>query len=151
MKNSDLNSPTKSPASALAWGVAFVHPAEIDEINILQASLRAMVQAVERAEKILRAELILIDGNKTLPVEREQRAIVKGDRLCPCISAASILAKVARDAYMTWLDGVYPGYGFRRHKGYPTKAHRQIIEQKGPTPVHRKTFRGVKEFLHRSR
>ncbi len=134
-------------ASALAWGVAFVHPAEIDSINILQASLQAMSEAVRRAEKTLQADLILIDGNKTLPLARDQRAIVKGDRLCPSISAASILAKVARDAYMVWLDGVYPGYGFRRHKGYPTKAHRQAIERLGPTPIHRKTFRGVREFL----
>ena len=130
-------------ANALAWAIARAEVEEIDSINILQASLLAMQRAV-LALNIL-PELILVDGNKcpaNLPCQ--SRAIVKGDRTVPAISAASILAKVARDNEMCLLDKQYPGYGFAAHKGYGTQLHLTALTKLGASPVHRRSFSPVK-------
>lgn len=124
---------------ALAWCVAWGSVEEIDTINILQATMLAMRRSVEGLGIV--PELILIDGNrcpKDLPAHAE--AIVKGDAKVPAISAASILAKTARDRLMTELDREYPQYGFAKHAGYGTKAHLDAIREFGASPVHRKTF-----------
>ncbi len=125
-------------AQALAWSIAWASVEEIDRLNILQASMLAMERAV--ASLKLKPSKALVDGNRcpqlALPVE----AIVSGDRLIPAISAASILAKVARDRFMIELDAQYPGYGFARHKGYPTAEHRGALRRLGPTPWHRSSF-----------
>lgn len=125
--------------------IAEISSAEIDRINILQASLLAMRHAIEGLES--RAEFVLVDGNKQIPMGIPQRAVVKGDSLSYSIAAASILAKVHRDHLMEALHARYPEYGFDGHKGYPTESHRKAIERLGPCPEHRRTFRGVKEFL----
>lgn len=124
---------------ALAWHVLLVPAAEIDRVNILNATLDGMRDALCALEPI--PELALIDGNRlptALPCAA--RAIVAGDRLEPAISAASILAKVERDRYMRALDDRYPGYGFARHFGYPTRMHRAALQALGPCPEHRRSF-----------
>ena len=124
---------------ALYWSVAWSNVEEIDSINILQATMLAMRRAVEGLGTV--PELILIDGNRCpegLPARAE--AVVKGDARVPAISAASILAKTARDRLMAELDSRYPQYGFARHAGYGTKAHLEAIREFGASPVHRKTF-----------
>ena len=124
---------------ALAWCVAWGSVEEIDTINILQATMLAMRRSVEGLGVV--PELILIDGNrcpKNLPAHAE--AVVKGDAKVPAISAASILAKTARDRLMTEIDREYPQYGFAKHAGYGTKAHLDAIREFGASPVHRKTF-----------
>lgn len=132
---------------AVAWGLGVIWPAEIDRINILQATFRAMAQAV--AVMKIRPVSLLIDGNKTIPVHLlvspalPQRAIVDGDALEPAISAASILAKTFRDRLLTVLDRRYPGYALAVHKGYGTAAHLAALRSLGPCPQHRLTFRGV--------
>lgn len=126
---------------ALAYAVGTAEVVEIEAINILQASLLAMRRAVLSLPDFIEPSEILIDGNRCprdLPCAA--RAIIKGDRSVACISAASIVAKVMRDAYMQVLDAQYPGYGFAQHKGYPTAAHRQALYRLGPTPVHRLSF-----------
>lgn len=129
---------------ALAFAVIEVGVAEIDELNILQASLLGMSRALHALDPAPR--LALIDGNqlpRDLPCEG--RAIVDGDALEPAIGAASILAKVARDARMRELDTLHPGYGFAVHKGYPTAAHRAALERLGPCPEHRRSFAPVRQ------
>jgi ribonuclease HII len=129
-------------AQALAWSLGRAEAAEIDAINILQATLLAMRRALEGLS--LAPELALIDGNRIptgLAMMAEAR--VGGDALEPCISAASILAKTARDAEMLALDARYPGYGFAAHKGYPTRAHLLALERLGPIDEHRRSFRPV--------
>jgi ribonuclease HII len=131
---------------ALAWCIASASVEEIDRLNILQATMLAMSRAVEGLS--VRPGRVLIDGNRvpkqiTLPAE----AIVKGDATVAEISAASILAKTARDAELVALDDCYPAYGFARHKGYPTAEHLAAIEQYGVLPIHRKTFGPVKRWL----
>ena len=130
---------------ALAVGVGIVSPEEIDRINILQASLLSMAMAVENLR--LRPEYLLIDGKFTIASDIPQKAIVKGDSLSISISAASVVAKVHRDRIMADYHRQFPVYGFDRHKGYPTKAHREAVAQHGCCPIHRKTFRGVKEHV----
>ncbi|WP_199181155.1 ribonuclease HII [Chromobacterium alticapitis] len=133
---------------ALAWCIASASVEEIDKLNILQATMLAMTRAVEGLS--VRPDLAQIDGNrvpKHLPVPGE--AIVKGDAKVPAISAASILAKTARDAELVALDALHPQYGFARHKGYPTAEHLAAIEAHGALPVHRKTFGPVKVWLAR--
>lgn len=126
--------------NAIAWAVGECSPAEIDEINILNASIEAMHRAL-RALKV-RPGGIVVDGNRFKPFEDiTHTTIVKGDGKVGCIAAASILAKTTRDRYMTEMDATYPGYGFAAHKGYPTVAHRAAIASLGPTPIHRLTFR----------
>lgn len=135
---------------ALAWHIVLVPCAEIDRINILQATMQGMLQAVAGLEPA--AELALIDGNRTpdnLPCPG--RAIVGGDRLVAAISAASILAKVHRDRYMVELDARCPGYGFARHKGYGVKAHMEALERLGPCPEHRRSFAPVRRNLEHRR
>jgi len=130
---------------ARAWSVSSVEPQVIDEINILQASLLAMKQAVEGLS--ITADFALIDGNKLPDLACEAEAIVKGDARVAAIAAASILAKVERDQQMLALHNEYPQYEFDRHKGYPTKVHMALLEEHGPCPEHRKTFGPVKRLL----
>ena len=127
---------------ALAWAIASASAAEIDDINILQASLLAMKRAVEALA--IAPQLVLVDGNKCPHLLCEVRAIVRGDSKVEAISAASILAKVERDRQMVALDQIYPQYGFAKHKGYPTVAHRELLIQFGPCPEHRRSFGPVK-------
>ena len=132
-------------ANALAFAVAQASVAEIDRLNILQASLLAM----RRAIKALRpaAELVLVDGNRLPAVEVQARAVVGGDAIEPAISAASILAKTRRDALMTALDRRFPQYGFAQHFGYPTPQHLARLSELGPCAVHRKSFAPVRLLL----
>ena len=140
-------------AVALAWGLGVVWPPEIDRINILQATLKAMCHAASVLK--VRPKGLLIDGNQTIPEplfrqraacwpsSPRQKSIVDGDALVPVISAASIIAKTFRDMLMDKLDHRYPGYGFAKHKGYGSKEHFAALRELGPCPMHRKTFRGV--------
>ena len=130
---------------ALSWYIARSEASEIDEINILHASLLAMSRAVEGLK--IQPHHCLIDGNKIPQLNCSAEAIVKGDLKEPAISAASIIAKVARDNEMCEMDTIYPGYGFAKHKGYPTKQHRQAIIDLGVTEIHRKSFAPVQEQL----
>jgi ribonuclease HII len=131
---------------ALAWALGRADVAEIDRINILQASLRAMQRAV--ANLRLAPGQVLVDG-KQCPsgLICPCQAIIKGDATVPAISAASILAKVARDAELRDLHERYPAYGFARHKGYPTAAHREALRRFGPCPEHRRSFAPVAAVL----
>ena len=129
---------------ALAVGVGRADAPEVDQINILEATRAAMNRAVVAASRRLgrRPETLFVDGHLPLPnYAGEQWPLVKGDGRSWCVAAASIIAKVARDRWMTILDGRYPGYGFARHKGYGTKAHRRALVTLGPSPVHRRSFR----------
>ncbi len=138
---------------ALAWAIATSSVEEIDEINILQASLLAMKRAVEAMQKefaeVLNGQAIhvQVDGNKRPNISLSCEAIVKGDSKVQAISAASILAKTARDANLYELDKQYPMYGFAQHKGYPTKAHRALLQEHGVSPVHRRSYAPVKKLL----
>ncbi|MHB8426383.1 MAG: ribonuclease HII [Acidiferrobacterales bacterium] len=132
---------------ALAWAVASASVEEIDRLNILQASMLAMCRAVAALDPA--PVEALIDGNQVPRLGCAARAIVRGDATEPAISAASILAKVARDAEMCALDSVYPGYDFARHKGYPTPQHRAALERHGVSPVHRRSFGPVRRLLER--
>ncbi len=130
--------------SALGWAIGRSEPSEIDRINILQASLLAMSRAFNMLT--VRPDQVLVDGNQKPPIDFPCETIVKGDLLIPAISAASILAKVARDTEMIFLDHVYSGYEFAQHKGYPTALHVQKIQQLGLTPLHRRSFAPVKRY-----
>jgi ribonuclease HII len=123
---------------ALAWSIAWASAEEIDRINILQATLLAMRRAVESLQ--IRPERVLIDGNRCPELDIAAEAIVGGDGSVPAIGAASILAKVARDRFMLELDAECPGYGFAKHKGYPTREHLDAIERLGPCRWHRLSF-----------
>lgn len=127
---------------AVACAVASVPHEEIDRVNILQASLTAMRRAV--AALPTPADFLLVDGNRPIPsCNLPQETLVGGDGRCLSIAAASILAKVSRDRMMREFDLLYPGYGFAAHKGYPTADHLAAIRRLGPSPIHRRTFRGV--------
>ncbi len=126
-------------------GVGVVSAEEIDRINILQASLEAMRQAVSSLG--VSPDFLLIDGSFGIASNIAQMAIPKGDALSISIGAASIVAKVTRDRLMTAFHAAYPQYAFDRHKGYPTRDHRRAIERFGCCAIHRKSFRGVKEYL----
>lgn len=126
---------------ATAWGIAVVEPADIDRMNILQATFRAMQEALQGLG--MDPVLVRIDGNRAPVLPWPVQAVVGGDRLDRAISAASILAKVHRDALMCALHEQWPQYGFDRHKGYPTAAHLAALEQHGPCPAHRRSFRPV--------
>ena len=130
---------------AVSWALGRATVAEIDELNILQASLLAMRRAIEALT--VQPTLVLVDGNRLPKWPYEARAIVKGDLTEPSISAASILAKVQRDAEMLALHEHYPAYGFDRHKGYPTKVHLAALEIAGVSPVHRRSFGPVRRLL----
>ncbi|GAB6146176.1 ribonuclease HII [Desulfocicer niacini] len=127
-------------ALAVSTGLATVE--EIDKINILQASLLSMVRAVKGLDP--GPDYLLIDGKFTIDSPLSQEAVIKGDARSISIAAASIIAKVTRDRIMKTLHEQYPQYGFDRHKGYPTAMHRAALLECGPSPVHRKTFRGVR-------
>ncbi len=130
---------------ALAWSVGRCSPEEIDELNILQATMVAMQRAI--AGLGTQPDLALIDGNRVPDIPMAGEAVVKGDLRVAEISAASIIAKVVRDAEMDELDKEYPQFGFAKHKGYPTKAHFEAIEQHGVIAEHRKSFKPVKRAL----
>ena len=148
--------------NAVAWGLGIVSVEEIDKINILQASLLAMSLALREIRPL--PDYLLIDGNHKIPVEflsnphasclmsalPFQRAIKKGDRLSVSIAAASIVAKVARDQMMVEYDRLYPGYGFGQHKGYGCPVHLAALSRYGPSPIHRRSFRPVREWLARA-
>ena len=134
-------------SEAVAWSLGRATVAEIDELNILQASLLAMRRAVEALS--VQPSLVLVDGNHLPRWSYEARAVIKGDLSEPAISAASIVAKVTRDSEMVILDDMYPGYGFAAHKGYPTKAHLAALASLGVSPVHRQSFGPVKRLLAR--
>ena len=127
---------------ALAWAVARVEAAEIDETDILSARMKAMQLAMDQLA--LRPDFALIDGNRdhgrSFALTTPHCCIVKGDSLSASIAAASILAKVSRDRFMVEQDRLYPAYGFARHKGYGTAQHREAIARLGPCPIHRRTF-----------
>jgi ribonuclease HII len=130
---------------ALAWCIARAEVEEIDRINILQASLLAMQRAVRGLDPL--AEFALIDGNRCPQLPCPARAVVKGDSRVAAISAASIIAKVARDREMVELDLVYPGYGLARHKGYPSRQHVEALQALGVTPIHRRSYAPVRRAL----
>lgn len=132
-------------SQAVAWGIGEADPQEIDQINILQASLRAMERAV--AQLTCLPHQVLVDGKQCPNLAMACKAIVGGDDLEPCISAASILAKVVRDDYMTQIALKYPEYGFERHKGYGTKVHLAALQQYGPCAIHRLSFAPVKRIV----
>ena len=130
---------------ALAWTIARASVAEIDELNILQASLLAMHRAVSALQP--QPGYVLVDGNRLPRWHYASEPVVKGDDRVPAIAAASILAKVQRDSELIALDRKYPGYGFAAHKGYPTAAHLQALQSLGVTPEHRRSFAPVKKLL----
>lgn len=131
---------------ALAYSIVCVEAAEIDRINILQATLLGMARALERL--VLPPTLALIDGNRLPePLPCPARAIVRGDASEPAISAASILAKVTRDHILVEYDARWPGYGFAQHKGYPSPAHLAALQRLGPCPEHRRSFAPVRAVL----
>lgn len=130
---------------ALCWHIARASVEEIDRYNILQATMMAMVRAVDGLS--INPEYVAVDGNRMPPWTYNAETVVKGDDKVPEISAASILAKVCRDGEMIAFDEQYPGYGFAGHKGYGTKQHMGAIEQLGPSPIHRQTFEPVKSML----
>jgi ribonuclease HII len=141
--------------NAESWGLGVVEVEEIDRINILKASLLAMVKALDCLKA--KPDCLLVDGNQRIPRELilssryfagrslYQKSIVKGDQLCLSIAAASIVAKVARDAMMVELDKQYPEYGFADHKGYACAAHLEALRRYGPSPVHRQSYQPVQE------
>jgi len=143
--------------TAVSWALGIVDVEGIDRLNILRASLTAMAHALQRLSS--QADLALIDGNQKIPVEilagcrsnadrpLYQKTIVKGDQLCLSIAAASIIAKVARDQIMVDFDKQYPDYGFAGHKGYGSAAHLAALRRYGPTPIHRRSFKPVRDLL----
>jgi ribonuclease HII len=130
---------------ALCWALGRAEPEEIDRINILQASLLAMQRAV--AALTTQPELALVDGNRAPQLACSVRTIIGGDASEPAISAASIIAKVARDREMVEMDVRYPGYGLAQHKGYPTRQHMEALKRLGVTEIHRQSFGPVQRLL----
>ncbi len=132
-------------SKALCWSIARANVDEIDEINILHASLLAMRRAVESLT--IQPEYILVDGNRLPKWPYRGEAVVRGDSRVEAIAAASILAKVERDREMVLLDQVYPGYGLAKHKGYPTLVHIEALQRLGVSAIHRRSFGPVKKLL----
>ncbi|MDX1443415.1 MAG: ribonuclease HII [Gammaproteobacteria bacterium] len=132
-------------AESLAWALGICTPAEIDEHNILQASMLAMARAVAALD--VTPEVVQVDGNRCPEIPHPVEAIVGGDDTIPAISAASIIAKVTRDRQMLELHAEYPAYAFDRHKGYPTPVHLAALKEHGVTPVHRRSFAPVRRCL----
>lgn len=127
---------------ALEYQIVSIEPSEIDEINILEATLKGMTICADNLS--LRPDLCLIDGNKIPPkIQHYSKYVIKGDAKYASIAAASILAKVTRDRIMIEMDKIYPEFGFKKHKGYPTKAHFEALIKFGVTPIHRKSFKPV--------
>lgn len=135
-------------SQALAWHIASASAQEIDELNILQATMLAMQRAVQGLS--VRPELALVDGNRCPKLAMASHAIIKGDDKVEAISAASILAKTARDASLLVLHATYPQYGFDQHKGYPTALHLERLRLHGVSPVHRMSFGPVREQAARA-
>ncbi len=146
--------------SAVGWSLGIVSVAEIDRINIFNASFAAMIESLQQLHPV--PDHILIDGKQMIPRDMfpaakvfgaqlpQQRSVVKGDQLCLCIAAASIVAKVARDEIMVRLDAQYPQYGFAENKGYASASHLDALRRYGPSPVHRYSFQPVREADNRS-
>ncbi|MEI6192392.1 MAG: ribonuclease HII [Nitrosomonadaceae bacterium] len=132
---------------SIAWAIAFASVEEIDQLNILQASLLAMKRAVESLS--FAPNKVLVDGNRSPCLDFPTETIIGGDNLVPEISAASILAKTARDTEMLRLHHCFPNYGFDQHKGYPTKGHISALQKHGPSVVHRRSFSPVKKLVER--
>ncbi|MDQ3652016.1 MAG: ribonuclease HII [Acidobacteriota bacterium] len=132
---------TELRATAVAFAVGEVAPEEIDRTNILIATRRAMIEALERLDP--RADFLLIDALQLKESALPQRAIIHGDAVSASIAAASVIAKTYRDAMMRDYDGVYPQYGFNGHVGYGTRVHLAALRAHGPCPIHRRSFRGV--------
>lgn len=132
-------------ATAVSVGVGVVEASLIDKLNIYRATKLAMGRAVE--DLTVEPDYLLVDGLAGPEVDLPQTTIVKGDRRSHSIAAASIIAKVTRDRLMEGYGSEYPGYAFERHKGYATKAHRAALARHGPSPIHRRSFRGVREFF----
>lgn len=130
---------------ALCYAIGFATVKEIDDINILQASLLAMKRAVENL--LIVPDMVKVDGNKCPSLKMKMEAIIGGDKLIPEISAGSIIAKVARDKLMNYFDIHYPQYGFGEHKGYSTKAHLAALKKYGVSTIHRQSFAPVKNQL----
>lgn len=130
---------------SICWSIGEASIQEIDQLNILQATMLAMQRAVENLS--IAPNKVLVDGNRTPDFAFEAQAIIGGDGIEPCISAASIIAKVWRDQIMTDYSKQYPQYGFERNSGYPTKQHRQALQEFGVTPIHRRSFAPVKALL----
>jgi len=130
---------------AVSVGIGIVDPVEIDRINILQASLLAMAMAVKNLDP--RPDYLLIDGIFRISSDLPQQTIAKGDALSISIAAASIIAKVSRDRLMQKYHHYYPQFDFPKHKGYPTRAHKEAIRRFGYCPIHRRSFKGVKEYI----
>jgi ribonuclease HII len=133
---------------AISWGIGIVSQKIIDKINIYCSSLLAMKKAVENLK--IKPDYLLVDGFTIPQIEIPQKGIKKGDRKCCCIAAASIIAKVTRDRIMRKLDRIYPEYGFSKHKGYATPLHLEAIKNFGPSPIHRLTFKPLKQLLFRN-
>ncbi|MDM3615945.1 ribonuclease HII [Proteus mirabilis] len=131
---------------ALCWAIGRAEPEEIDKLNILWATMKAMERAV--AGLSITPDMVLVDGNRCPNLPMASQAVIKGDSLVQEISAASILAKVTRDREMEQLDKLYPDYGFAKHKGYPTAFHMEKLASLGATPYHRKSFAPVKRALN---
>jgi ribonuclease HII len=131
--------------SAVSWAVAIAEPDEIDRINVYHASLAAMSRALDGLS--VRPQHVLVDARRIPGCDLPQEAIVKGDAHCHAIAAASILAKTTRDALMAELDLAHPGYGFARHKGYPTAEHFDALKRLGACPIHRRSFQPVRVAL----
>lgn len=130
---------------ALAWSLAEAGISEIDDLNILHATMLAMQRAVGNLS--IKPDLVLVDGNRAPDFGIEAKPIIGGDGIEPCISAASIIAKVARDTLMQNYAKQYPGYGFERNSGYPTKQHREALIELGVTSIHRRSFAPVAKIL----
>lgn len=130
---------------ALAWCVAWGEVEEIDEINILQSTMLSMKRAVEGLS--IAPDKVIVDGNRAPRLSCRVEAVVKADAKIPEVSAASILAKTARDRLMEKMDEEHPGYGFAKHAGYGTKAHVEAIRRLGPSPIHRRSFEPVKTMI----
>jgi len=133
---------------ALSWALGRAEVEEIDRLNILQASLLAMQRAVAGLQPA--AEFALVDGNRCPDLACPAEAVIKGDDRVPVISAASVIAKVARDREMVALEQTFPGYGMAQHKGYPTKAHLESLQRLGVATIHRRTFGPVRKILERA-
>lgn len=132
---------------SLCYGIGFSSAEEIDEINILQATFKAMKQALSQLS--IKPNHLLIDGNKRLKTNIPETPVIKGDSLSQSIAAASILAKVSRDRLMIDLEKKYPQFQFSKHKGYGTKQHQEELKKYGPIPEHRKSFKPVRGYLER--
>lgn len=131
--------------SQIIFAVSIIQPDMIDKINILQATMKGMQQAVDFLK--VRPDFVLVDGNRSPIFPMPSKAIIKGDALSYSIGAASIIAKVTRDRIMVEYHKLFPEYGFAKHKGYPTESHRRVLSQIGPCPIHRRSYAPVQEAM----